>query len=423
MSPKGSPASAVPGVVVSPAGAGPRFTALPPLSLYVHIPWCIRKCPYCDFNSHEARAAPDEAAYVDGLLADLESALPGVWGRKVGTVFIGGGTPSLFSPAAIDRLLSGLRARLPLLPDAEVTLEANPGTFERERFAGYFAAGINRLSLGVQSFSPRHLEALGRVHGADEARRAAEAAITIFGNVNLDLMFALPGQTLAECEADVAAALAFGTPHLSFYQLTIEPNTRFHHAPPPALPDHDLAADMQELVAARLARAGYARYEVSAYAKPGRECAHNVNYWRFGDYLGIGAGAHAKVSWPDRIVREVRFKQPQQYLARVTAGDAVMERREIARDEVGFEFMLNALRLTEGVPAALFAERTGYPLAVVAPGLAEGVRRGLIDADPARIVATDTGQRFLNTTLEMFLPAARQGGERGAPVAIVEAPR
>jgi oxygen-independent coproporphyrinogen-3 oxidase len=412
-----------PAVVVSPAGASPRFTALPPLSLYVHIPWCLQKCPYCDFNSHEARGAPDEAAYVAALLADLESALPGVWGRKVGTVFIGGGTPSLFSPAAIDRLLSGLRARLPLLPDAEVTLEANPGTFERERFAGYFAAGINRLSLGVQSFSPRHLEALGRVHGADEARRAAEAAITIFGNVNLDLMFALPGQTLAECEMDVAAALAFGTPHLSFYQLTIEPNTRFHHEPPPALPDHDLAADMQELVAARLAGAGYGRYEVSAYAKPGRECAHNVNYWRFGDYLGIGAGAHAKVSLPDRIVREVRFKQPQQYLAKVTAGDAVLERREIGRDEVGFEFMLNALRLTGGVSAALFAERTGYPLAVVAPSLGEGVRRGLIDADPARIVATDTGQRFLNTTLEMFLPAARQVAERGVPIAIVEAPR
>jgi len=222
---------------------------------------------------------------------------------------------------------------------------------------------------------------------------------------------------------DVAAALAFGTPHLSFYQLTIEPNTRFHHEPPPALPDHDLAADMQELVAARLAGAGYGRYEVSAYAKPGRECAHNVNYWRFGDYLGIGAGAHAKVSLPDRIVREVRFKQPQQYLAKVAAGDAVLERREIGRDEVGFEFMLNALRLTGGVSAALFAERTGYPLAAVAPSLGEGVRRGLIDADPARIVATDTGQRFLNTTLEMFLPAARQVAERGVPIAIVEAPR
>jgi len=408
---------------VAPPPGGPRFTALPPLALYVHVPWCIRKCPYCDFNSHEARGTPDEAAYVDALLADLESALPGVWGRSVGSVFIGGGTPSLFAPAAIELLLAGVRARLPLVPGAEVTLEANPGTFERERFAGYFAAGVNRLSLGVQSFSPRHLAALGRVHGADEARRAAEAALSIFGSVNLDLMFALPGQTLAECEADVAAALAFGTPHLSFYQLTIEPNTRFHSDPPPRLPDHDLAADMQELVAARLAGAGYRRYEVSAYAKPGHECAHNLNYWRFGDYLGIGAGAHAKVSSADRIVREVRFKQPKQYLASVAAGDAVMERREVPRDEIGFEFMLNALRLAEGVPAALFTERTGHPLALVAARLAQGVRRGLIDADPTRIVATATGQRFLNATLEMFLPDAdprqRTGGGAVAVIDVV----
>jgi len=404
--------------------SGPRFAALPPLSLYVHVPWCIRKCPYCDFNSHEAKAAPDEMAYVEALLADLESTLPSVWGRKVGTVFIGGGTPSLFPPAAIDRLLSGLRARLPLVPDAEVTLEANPGTFERERFAGYFAAGVNRLSLGVQSFSPRHLAALGRVHGANEARRAAEAAVTIFGNVNLDLMFALPGQTLDECEADLAAALAFGTPHLSFYQLTIEPNTAFHHAPPAGLPDDDLAADMQDLVAMRLAAAGYRRYEVSAYAKPGRECAHNLNYWRFGDYLGIGAGAHAKVSLPDRVVREARMKQPKQYLAGVAAGDAVLERREIARDEMGFEFMLNALRLADGVPAALFAERTGHPLAIVARELDEGVRRGLIDADPARIVATGTGQRFLNRTLELFLRAGdRAGVSRVATVGFGEPAR
>jgi oxygen-independent coproporphyrinogen-3 oxidase len=395
---------------------GPRFAALPPLSLYVHVPWCIRKCPYCDFNSHESRGAIDEAAYVDALLADLETALPGVWGRTVGTVFIGGGTPSLFAPASIDRLLSGLRARLPLVADAEVTLEANPGTFERARFAGYFAAGVNRLSLGVQSFSPKHLAALGRVHDADEARRAAEAAVTIFGNVNLDLMFALPGQTLEECEADLAAAIAFGTPHLSFYQLTIEPNTAFHHAPPPELPDDDLAADMQEHVASRLAGAGYRRYEVSAYAKPGRECAHNVNYWRFGDYLGVGAGAHAKVSFPDRIVREVRMKQPRQYLAGVSAGDAVLERREVARDEVGFEFMLNALRLADGVPSAMFAERTGCPLAIVARALEEGARRGLLDPDPSRIVATPLGRRFLNRALEPFLPRDdRRGAEWRAP--------
>lgn len=410
------------GVAVLPAG--PRFDALPPLSLYVHIPWCIRKCPYCDFNSHEARGTPDEAAYVDALFADLESVLPDVWGRKVGSVFIGGGTPSLFSPAAIDRLLSGVRARLALLPDVEVTLEANPGTFERDRFAGFFAAGVNRLSLGVQSFDPQHLASLGRVHGEDEARRAAEAAMTIFGNVNLDLMFALPGQTLAGCAADVDAALAFGTPHLSFYQLTIEPNTRFHHEPPQALPGDDLAADMQELVATRLAGAGYRRYEVSAYAKPGRECVHNVNYWRFGDYLGIGAGAHAKVSFPDRVVREMRAKQPKRYLAGATAGDRVSERREIGRDAIGFEFMLNALRLSGGVPSALFGERTGYPLALVARQLAEGVRRGLIDADPTRIVATEIGQRFLNTTLQLFLPAGDpRGASRSAADVVVEVPR
>jgi oxygen-independent coproporphyrinogen-3 oxidase len=257
----------------------------------VHIPWCIRKCPYCDFNSHEARADLPEDAYVDTLLADLETALPSIWGRKITTVFIGGGTPSLFSAAAIDRLLAGVRARVPLLPDAEITLEANPGTFERAKFAGFFAAGVNRLSIGVQSFAAEKLKALGRVHDPDEARRAAEAALMIFGNVNLDLMFALPAQTLAESETDVAAAVAFGTPHLSFYQLTLEPNTLFHRYPPP-LPDDELAADMQAMIETRLAASGYGRYEVSAYAREGRECAHNLNYWRFGDYLGIGAGAH-----------------------------------------------------------------------------------------------------------------------------------
>ena len=305
-----------------------------PLALYVHLPWCVRKCPYCDFNSHEARGEVPEGAYVDTLLADLESALPQVWGRRVGTVFIGGGTPSLFSAAAIDRLLAGIRARLPLRADAEVTLEANPGTFEREKFAGFFAAGVNRLSLGIQSFDPRHLAALGRIHDADEARRAVEAAMMIFGNVNLDLMFALPSQTLDECEADVAAALSFRTPHLSFYQLTLEPNTLFHRDPPP-LPDDDLAADMQDHVQARLGSAGYRRYEVSAYAQAGRECAHNLNYWRFGDYLGIGAGAHGKISLPDRIVREVRWKQPRQYMDNVAAGKPWLERREVTRGLAG----------------------------------------------------------------------------------------
>jgi oxygen-independent coproporphyrinogen-3 oxidase len=382
----------------------PRFEVLPPLAVYVHLPWCVRKCPYCDFNSHEARGEVPQDAYVDALLADLELSLPAVWGRKVQAAFIGGGTPSLFAPAAIDRLLAGLRARLPFVAGAEVTMEANPGTFERERFAGFRAAGVNRLSLGVQSFDDTKLAALGRIHGADDARRAADAAMQIFGNVNLDLMFALPGQTLRDCEKDVEAALALGTPHLSFYQLTLEPNTLFHTQPPPGLPDADAAADMQELVATGLQRAGLHRYEVSAYARTGEQCRHNLNYWRFGDYLGLGAGAHGKVSLADRIVREARWKHPRDYVEKVAAGQPAMERREVTRAEIGFEFMLNALRLTEGVPAALFAEHTGLPLAVVARPLAEGAQRGLIVDDPSRLAATELGQRFLNTTLELFLP-------------------
>ena len=389
-------------VALSPIATAPRFRALPPLSLYVHFPWCIRKCPYCDFNSHEAKADVDEALYVDALMADLESALPSVWGRKVHSIFIGGGTPSLFSAASVDALLAGVRARLSVSPDAEVTLEANPGTFEREKFAGFFAAGVNRLSLGVQSFNDEKLKALGRVHDAGEARRAAEAAMMIFGNVNLDLMFALPGQTLAEAEADVAAALAFDTHHLSFYQLTMEPNTLFHRHPP-ALPDEDLADDIQLHVAQRLAGAGHVRYEVSAYAKPRRECAHNLNYWRFGDYLGIGAGAHSKISFADRIERAVRYKQPRQYLENALAHAPLLETTMVTRDDVGFEFMLNALRLTDGVPTPLFAERTGMPLAIVAGAIDEAVRRGLMEPGPAQLCATPLGRRFLNDLTALFL--------------------
>ena len=386
----------------------PRFATLPPLAVYVHIPWCLRKCPYCDFNSHEIKGAadgtPPEDAYVDALVADLESALPSVWGRRVGTVFIGGGTPSLFSAAAIDRLLAAIRARLPLAPDAEITLEANPGTFERAKFAGFRAAGVNRLSLGIQSFDPDHLRALGRVHDEREARAAAEAALAIFGNVNLDLMYALPGQTVAGAEADLAAALALGPPHLSFYHLTIEPNTLFHRYPP-ALPDDDTAADIEDAVHAVLAGAGYRHYETSAYALDGRECRHNRNYWQFGDYLGIGAGAHSKLSFADRIVRQVRWKQPTQYLDAVAQGRPVMEEHEVARDDVGFEFMLNALRLTDGVPASLFAVRTGFSLAIVQHGLADAVRRGLLDADPASLRPTVLGRRFLNDLQQLFLVA------------------
>jgi len=382
--------------------AGPRFTALPPLALYVHIPWCLRKCPYCDFNSHEARGDVPESSYVDALFADLEYALPSIWGRKIVSVFIGGGTPSLFSAAAIDRLLAGIRARLPVLPDAEVTLEANPGTFERAKFAGYLGAGVNRLSLGVQSFDARQLAALGRVHDAEEARRAADSALAIFGNVNFDLMYALPRQSVAEAEADVAAALAFAPPHLSFYHLTLEPNTLFHRYPPP-LPDDETAADIEDAVAARLDGAGYVHYETSAHARRGRECRHNLNYWQFGDYLGIGAGAHSKLSFPDRIVRQARYRQPKQYFEQVAAGAPVQENADVSRDDVGFEFMLNALRLTAGVPATLFAERTGHPLALVRRPLVEAVARGLVESDPTTIRPTALGRRFLNDLQALFL--------------------
>jgi putative oxygen-independent coproporphyrinogen III oxidase len=391
---------------IDAAPARPRFAALPPLSLYVHIPWCVRKCPYCDFNSHEAKGGVPEDQYVDALLTDLEVALPSVWGRRVFSVFIGGGTPSLFSAVAIDRLLSGIRARTPLAPDAEITLEANPGTFEREKFAGFRAAGVNRLSLGIQSFDPAHLSALGRIHDEREAREAAEAALAIFGNVNLDLMYALPRQTQDEARADAAAAIAFAPPHLSFYQLTLEPNTLFHRHPPP-LPDEDAAADIEDAVQAMLAETGYVHYETSAHARPGRECRHNLNYWRFGDYLGIGAGAHSKLSFPDRIVRQVRFRQPKQYLEKVAAGAPLMDNAEVSREDVGFEFMLNALRLTDGVTASLFAERTGYPLAIVARGLEAAAARGLIEADPAVIRPTSLGRRFLNDLQALFLPERR----------------
>ena len=393
------------------APSRPRFAALPPLALYVHIPWCIRKCPYCDFNSHEAKGEVPEAAYVDALVADLEFALPSIWGRRIFSLFIGGGTPSLFSAAAIDRLLGEVRARVPLAPDAEVTLEANPGTFERAKFEGFRAAGVNRLSLGIQSFNPAHLRALGRVHDETEARAAAEAALAIFDNVNFDLMYALPRQTLAEAQADVAAALAFAPPHLSFYQLTLEPNTLFHRHPPP-LPDDDAAADIEDAVQSMLADAGYRHYETSAHARAGFECRHNLNYWRFGDYLGIGAGAHSKLSFPDRIVRQVRFKQPKQYLDRVAAGAPLLENAEVARDDIGFEFMLNALRLSDGVPAALFAERTGYPLAVVAHPLEQAAARGLIHNDPAVIRPTALGRRFLNDLQALFLVNRRDAASK-----------
>jgi oxygen-independent coproporphyrinogen-3 oxidase len=383
-------------------GAPAGLASLPPLSLYVHFPWCVRKCPYCDFNSHEAREGIPEARYLAALIADLEQSLPRVWGRTVSSVFIGGGTPSLLSPESIDALLGAVRARLTLLPDAEVTLEANPGTVEAARFAGYRAAGVNRLSVGVQSFNPRHLAALGRIHDADEARRAVELALKHFDNVNLDLMYALPGQTLAEACADIAAAAAFGTPHLSAYHLTLEPNTAFHRAPPP-LPDADLAAQMQDAVEDALAARGYVHYEVSAFSRKGSECRHNLNYWQFGDYLGIGAGAHGKISSPEGIVREMRQRHPQAYMEAAEDGNAVQETHAVDDADLPFEFMMNALRLAEGFPARLFAERTGLALAAIHPLLEAAVSRGLLEVSAERIAPTRRGRRFLNDLLQIFL--------------------
>jgi len=385
----------------------------PPLSLYVHIPWCLKKCPYCDFNSHEKRGELPEDEYVDALVADLERSLEKVWGRRIHTIFIGGGTPSLFSPTSIDRLLTAVRTLLPVDPETEITLEANPGTFEVERFRGYRAAGVNRLSVGVQSFDDAKLAALGRVHGADEARRALATALEIFPTVNVDLMYALPGQVPSEALADVREAIASGVPHVSAYHLTLEPNTHFHRYPP-QLPEDDVAADMQEAIEGVLAETGFDHYETSAFARPGHRARHNLNYWSFGDYLGIGAGAHGKISFRDRILREARSRKPQAYLRAALEGDPIQESREVTEAGLPFEFMLNALRLIDGFPIALFAQRTGLPISVVEPQLRAAESAGLLERDHARIRPTPKGQRFLNDLLEMFLapqadakPAAR----------------
>jgi oxygen-independent coproporphyrinogen-3 oxidase len=381
----------------------PRFTALPPLSLYIHVPWCVRKCPYCDFNSHEIRGDIPEGAYVDALIADLEHALPLVWGRRVYTVFFGGGTPSVMSANAIERILSAVRARVPLAVDAEVTLEANPGTFEAGKFAAFRAAGVNRLSVGIQSFDERHLKALGRIHDSAQAHRAIEIARSTFDNFNLDLMYALPGLTPEESRADVAKALEYEPPHLSIYHLTIEPNTYFHRYPP-QVPDDDTAALMQDAIASMVERAGYAHYETSAYAKPGKRSRHNMNYWTFGDYVGIGAGAHSKISLPGRIVRQARYRQPREYMTRAIEGDAVQTDESVKGSDIAFEFMMNALRLTNGFPVVLFEQRAGIPLVNVLPALDEAERRGLIERDHERVKPTELGQRFLNDLLQIFLP-------------------
>ena len=383
-----------------------RLNALPPLALYVHIPWCVRKCPYCDFNSHQQRGEVPQQDYVQALIRDLELALPQIWGRRVYSVFFGGGTPSLFSAQAFEELLTAFRARLNLSADAEVTLEANPGTFEASRFRDYRACGINRLSIGIQSFNPAHLRALGRIHDEVEARRAIDIAQANFDNINLDLMYALPRQSMLEAERDFDIAAGIGTSHLSAYHLTLEPNTLFHRDPP-QLPDTELAADMQDMVEARLAGAGYVNYETSAFARAGSECRHNLNYWRFGDYLGIGAGAHSKLSFPERILRQMRFKQPREYQQKVAAGVPLQEEHAVPTGELGIEFMMNALRLNGGFEPGLFAERTGLALSTLEQPLREAVGRGLITRDHARIAPTQRGRRFLNDLLQLFLPPDR----------------
>jgi oxygen-independent coproporphyrinogen-3 oxidase len=378
----------------------PHFTALPPLALYVHLPWCVKKCPYCDFNSHEKQGDLRFQEYVAALIRDLEAMLPSVWGRSIHTIFMGGGTPSLFPAEQIDALLSAVRARLPLEPGAEITMEANPGTAEAGRFRGYRDAGVNRVSLGVQSFDDAMLQALGRIHSADEARRAISMALEIFGNVNIDLMYGLPGQALAMARADIEEGVRHGTPHFSAYQLTIEPNTVFF-SQPPKLPGHDAAADMQVMAEETLARAGFGHYETSAFARPGYRCRHNLNYWEFGDYLGIGAGAHGKLSFADRVTRHEQMKQPREYLAATEMPSG----RVIEAKELPFEFMLNALRLIEGFPVELFAARAGLPWSLVEARIRTAEEKKLIERNARHILATERGRRFLNDLVELFLPA------------------
>jgi len=387
--------------------------APPPLSVYVHLPWCLKKCPYCDFNSHEygtVGATPKdlpEQRYLDAVRADLERSLPLVWGRTVHTIFIGGGTPSLFSPDGIARLVSDLRMLLPLAADCEITMEANPGTFEKERFRAFAQAGVNRLSIGVQTFNDAHLRALGRVHDAAQARAAAEEAARSFETFNLDLMYALPGQTLADLDSDLDLAFALGAPHLSLYHLTLEPNTVFAQRPPQGLPDDDTAYDMLDRVTERTASGGFERYEVSAYAKTGHRCRHNVNYWQFGDYLGLGAGAHGKLSFAHRVTRQVRWREPAMYMERTLAGQGVSNESDVARAQLPFEFMLNALRLREGFAASLFTERCGLPLSAIARPLDEAERKGLVERSGAPgaewIRPTERGFDFLNDLQELFL--------------------
>lgn len=387
--------------------AGPRKRIRAPLSLYIHIPWCVRKCPYCDFNSHaieEHQPLPEEQ-YLAALCADLESTLPGIWGRSVTSVFMGGGTPSLLSGACVERLLSEVRARVPLSADCEITLEANPGTFEAGRYAQFRRAGVNRLSIGVQSFDDEKLRALGRVHDGAQAMRAIEAAQRTFDNFNIDLMIGLPGQSEEDARRDLACALQFAPPHLSIYQLTLEPNTLFHKYRP-QLPDEDTLEAIQDAVEALVAPLAYEHYEVSAYCQPGRAARHNLNYWTFGDYVGIGAGAHAKISLPDAVVRSQRFRLPASYLENAARGRFVASEHALASGDLVFEFMLNALRLRGGFTPSLFTERTGLASAAMEPGLRQAQARGLIERDAVCIRPTALGMRFLNDLQALFLPAS-----------------
>lgn len=383
-----------------------QLAALPPLSLYVHLPWCLKKCPYCDFNSHEMAVTDlPEQRYVDALMADLEAALPLIWGRGIHSIFIGGGTPSLFAPATIDRLLGDIRARLRLEPDCEITLEANPGTFEKDRFRAYRQAGVTRLSVGVQSFNDTHLAALGRVHDRAQALAAVEEAAQAFDTFNLDIMYALPGQTLEQVGQDMATALQFAPPHISIYHLTIEPNTYFAKYPP-VVPEDDTAYAMLDHITELTGVAGLERYEVSAYARSGHRCKHNLNYWQFGDYLGIGAGAHSKLSFAHRVVRQVRFREPRLYMEHALAGNAVAQVEEVSRADLPFEFMLNALRLRNGFGLRDFSERTGLAVTAIEAALAQAERKGLIERDFARVRPTQRGFDFLSDLQALFLSNA-----------------
>ena len=382
--------------------SGSGLAVPPPLTLYIHLPWCVRKCPYCDFNSHATDDIP-ETAYIDSLTHDLEQALPDIWGRRVHAVFFGGGTPSLFSPEGIDRILTTVRTLVPLEPLAEVTMEANPGTVEAGRFKGYREAGVTRASLGIQSFNDDLLVRIGRIHGSHEAKQAAELAAKTFDTFNLDLIYALPGQTLAMQGNDIETALSFNPPHLSCYHLTLEPNTPFGHTPPVNLPDDDTSAAMQDFLEERLGFAGYEHYETSAFAKPRHRCRHNLNYWTFGDYLGIGAGSHSKLSFHDRIIRQMRTKHPMLYMQAVANKKHVAETRILHRQDLPFEFMMNALRLGEGVPTRLFMQHTGLPLAICESALAKAEAQGLIQRDSKTLRPTPHGRRFLNDLLTLFL--------------------